>query len=152
METEVWKEVPSYPDFLASNMGRILKKPFSYPMPKGGIRNMTPQPTYGYVRKASKSASHQYMGAYFRGNGNVKVHQLVCEAFHGVKPYTGAVVIHIDEDATNNAPNNLRWGTQKENLNMPRFIEYCKRRVGELSPTTKAKAKKQEPATVRVFC
>jgi len=45
-----------------------------------------------------------------------KVHQLVCEAFHGPKPFEKAVVIHIDEDAHNNRPENLMWGTQKENL------------------------------------
>lgn len=50
-----------------------------------------------------------------------KVHQLVCEAFHGPKPFPEAVVIHLDEDALNNRPENLKWGTQKENLNMPKF-------------------------------
>ncbi|QDP54003.1 MAG: putative uncharacterized HNH endonuclease [Prokaryotic dsDNA virus sp.] len=50
-----------------------------------------------------------------------KVHQLVCEAFHGPKPFETAVVIHKDEDALNNRPENLKWGTQKENLNAPKF-------------------------------
>lgn len=50
-----------------------------------------------------------------------KAHQLVCEAFHGPKPSPEAVVIHLDENALNNRPENLKWGTQKENLNMPKF-------------------------------
>jgi hypothetical protein len=50
-----------------------------------------------------------------------KVHQLVCEAFHGPKPFSTAVVIHLDEDGHNNRPENLKWGTQKENLNMPKY-------------------------------
>ncbi|WP_413716185.1 HNH endonuclease signature motif containing protein [Sphingobium sp. B1D7B] len=53
--------------------------------------------------------------------GNIKIHQAVCEAFHGPKPFPRAVVIHLDEDAHNNRPENLKWGTQKENLNMPKF-------------------------------
>jgi hypothetical protein len=51
------------------------------------------------------------------------------------------VVLHLNEDALDNRPENLRWGTQKENLNMPKFIEYCKGRTGENSPSAKAKAK-----------
>lgn len=74
--------------------------------------------------------------------GNIKIHRAVCEAFHGVAPFPRAVVIHLDDDATNNKPDNLRWGTQKENLNMPGFIAYCKSRTGENSPIIKHKMKK----------
>jgi len=77
------------------------------------------------------------MGFYSKKFGNMKVHRLVCEAFHGPAPFERAVVIHIDENALNNRPENLRWGTQKENLNMPNFIEYCKSRTGENSPVKK---------------
>ena len=66
-----------------------------------------------------------------------KVHQLVCEAFHGPRPFEKAVVIHIDENAHNNRPENLKWGTQKENLSAPGFIEYCRSRSGEDSPRVK---------------
>jgi len=57
-----------------------------------------------------------------------KVHQLVREAFHGPKPFPNAVVIHVDESALNNQPENLKWGTQKENLNAPGFIAFCRER------------------------
>lgn len=50
--------------------------------------------------------------------------------------------MHIDENSRNNKPANLAWGTQKENLNAPGFIEYCKGRVGENSPTTKGRRAK----------
>jgi hypothetical protein len=50
----------------------------------------------------------------------------------------------MDEDALNNRPSNLRWGTQKENLNMPGFIEYCRARKGENSPRAKHKASKAQ--------
>lgn len=42
------------------------------------------------------------------------VHQLVCEAFHGRRP-KGAVVRHLNGQHTDNRPENLRWGTPKEN-------------------------------------
>jgi len=53
-------------------------------------------------------------------------------------------VIHINENALDNRPENLKWGTQKENLNMPSFIEYCKGRTGEESPRTKGLKKRLE--------
>ncbi len=80
---------------------------------------------------------------YSKVFGNMKIHRLVCEAFHGPAPFDRAVVIHLDENALNNKPENLRWGTQKENLNMPGFIAYCKSRTGEKSPVLKSKNKKR---------
>ena len=112
-------------------------------MPNGGMRKTQPVPTYGVKTRASKAARHKYMGIMNKHLGNMKVHRLVCEAFHGPAPFAGAVVIHLDEDATNNRPENLRWGTQKENLNMPGFIAYCKARTGDNSPARKGKMKAQ---------
>lgn len=84
------------------------------------------------------------MNVMYSGIGNVKVHQAVCAAFHGPRPFPQAVVIHIDEDATNNHPGNLKWGTQKENLNSPGFIDYCHGRTGDNSPFVKGRAVKSE--------
>lgn len=33
--------------------------------------------------------------------------------------------MHDDEDARNNSPANLVWGSQRDNLNYPGFIKYC---------------------------
>lgn len=110
-------------------------------MPHGGWRKYTPAPTYGNKRKACKTARHEYYGFFNKERGNLKIHRLVCEAFHGPAPFPKAVVIHLDENALNNRPENLKWGTQKENLNMPKFIAYCKSRTGENSPGIKGRAK-----------
>jgi hypothetical protein len=47
--------------------------------------------------------------------------------------------MHKDDDSTNNCPDNLEWGTQKENLNTPAFIAYCKGRTGENNPFIKGR-------------
>jgi hypothetical protein len=112
-------------------------------MPNGGERKYETSWTRGCKRKASKTARHEYYGVLYRGR-NYKIHRLICEAFHGPPPFPRAVVIHMDEDALNNRPSNLRWGTQKENLNMPGFIEYCRARKGENSPRAKHKASKAQ--------
>lgn len=106
------------------------------------MRLYEPKPTYGHRNRASKTARHVYMGMFNRFFGNMKVHRLVCEAFHGGPPDPTSIVIHLDEDATNNRPENLKWGTQKENLNMPKFIEYCKSRTGANSPYVKGRFRK----------
>jgi hypothetical protein len=51
--------------------------------------------------------------------------------------------MHLDENAANNRATNVRWGTQKENLNAEGFIAYCRNRVGENSPTIKGRLKRE---------
>lgn len=138
-EGEVWRDVPSFPDIIVSNFGRV-KLPNSFGvMPTGNIRMYLTKPTYGYIGRANKNAKHKYLHIVNRKFGTLKVHQLVCEAFHGTKPNQKSVVIHIDEDSLNNKPENLKWGTQKENLNCPGFLDYCRSRTGLNSPTVKGK-------------
>lgn len=132
-ETEIWRPVPSEPSVLVSSLGRVLQPPSYAPLPNGGFRAYMPEPRVGQVAKSQKTAKHEYyhiMLKRYSGNRQSprKVHQLVCEAFHGPKPFEKAVVMHLDEDALNNRPENLKWGTQKENLNADGFKEYCRSR------------------------
>jgi hypothetical protein len=71
---------------------------------------------------------------------------MVCEAFHGQPPFDGSVVIHLDEDALNNRPENLMWGTQKENMNMPKIKAWQKTRIGPNSPFVKGTTKTKSPS------
>lgn len=45
----------------------------------------------------------------------VRVHRIVCTAFHGPEPEPNMVVDHIDTNRCNNRPENLRWLTRLEN-------------------------------------
>ena len=123
---EIWKPVASRPGVSASSLGRILFPCKEAAMPHGGVRRYVTKPVYGTTQRSKKGAKHEYKGVYNRSYGNMKVHRLVCEAFHGPAPDQRSVVIHIDENALNNRPENLRWGTQKENLNMPKFLAWCR--------------------------
>lgn len=146
--TEIWKPVPSEPGVLASSFGRVLQAPGYAPLPNGGYRLYTPEPRFGNVSRSRKDAAHAYRHIMLKRSGDGprqqprKVHQLVCEAFHGPKPFPESVVLHLDEDAMNNRPENLRWGTQKENLNMPKFKEYLRNRTGENNPFVKGRSVK----------
>ena len=131
---EKWMPVPSEPGVLASNMGRVLLPPRYAPLSRGGFRAYMPVPRYGQVSRAHKDATHEYRIIMVRRDAAAarqsprKVHQLVCEAFHGPKPFQNAVVVHLDEDALNNRAENLKWGTQKENLNAPKLRASIRKR------------------------
>lgn len=143
MENEIiWKPVLSKHGIMANNIGQIQLPNGTAKMPNGGVRHYKTKPVYGVKSRAGKNARHEYYSYWSPKYGHMKIHRLVCEAFHGPPPFDRAVVIHIDENALNNRPENLRWGTQKENLNMPGFIAYCKSRTGENSPTNKGRKKK----------
>jgi hypothetical protein len=126
---ETWRPIPSLPDYLASSDGRIMRVPFVGEMPKGGRRAYGGEPIVGQWDGTRYIISH-------KGRSH-KVHRLVCEAFHGPAPFPRAVVMHVDENSRNNRPQNLKWGTQKENLNAPGFIAYCRSRTGEANPRNK---------------
>jgi len=96
--------------------------PYTAEMPHGGFRQYGGQPHFGVWNKQDGRFIVVYKGRTY------KVHRLVCEAFHGVQPEGLPVVMHIDENAANNRADNLKWGTQKENLNAPVFVDYLKDR------------------------
>lgn len=57
---------------------------------------------------------------YMIFTGNIRVHQVVCTAFHGPEPEPHMVVDHKDTNRCNNRPENLQWLTRLENaLNNP---------------------------------
>ena len=132
--SEEWRISSIQPEYMVSSIGRVMKIPYKAPMPHGGNRWYGGQPTFG-------QNSEGRMIFVYKGK-SYKIHQLVCTEFNGPKPFDKAVVMHHDEDSTNNLFSNLLWGTQKQNLNYPNFIEYCNGRTGKNSPTSKSRDKK----------
>ena len=133
---EEWRPVPSVPGLEASDKGRLRVPRFF---------SATANRWYG-----SSGCSGQWDGSRFtyrRRGKTYKVHRLVCEAFHGAAPFDRAVVMHLDENSANNCASNLAWGTQKENLNAPGFLAYCRTRVGDASPVRKGRTRATEGHT-----
>jgi len=119
LENETWVEAPGIPEYMVSNLGRVMRKPTFKLMPHGGFRVYGGKPWYGTGRDRLK---FMYKGK------NYIISRLVCIAFNGPPPFYNAYVLHDDENAKNNKATNLVWGTQKQNLNYPGFITYCKNR------------------------
>ena len=141
-DQEEWRAVPSFPGMTASSWGRVKLPCTEAAMPNGTIRQYITKPIIGCW--AVGSGGGRYIVYWKRAGKTLKIARLVCEAFHGPAPFPGAVVMHKDENSRNNRPDNLEWGTQKQNLNAPGFIAYCRSRTGENSPTLKAHAKRMQ--------
>jgi hypothetical protein len=93
----MWLSVPSYPGYYADEEGSI-KGPKS-------VRKT-------HVNKRNYEVVNIWTGHY---SGNVRVHQMVCEAFYGPKP-PGHEVRHLNGDTLDNRAINLAWGTKSENM------------------------------------
>ncbi|MDQ5960410.1 MAG: hypothetical protein QG592_1493 [Pseudomonadota bacterium] len=96
---EEWKDIPTYPNYLASNDGRIMRR------------------TTGRILKLSLSNS----GYHFvspSNNGCAKpasVHRLVAYAFFGL-PQAWLDVNHKNGDKLDNHVQNLEYVTRSENI------------------------------------
>lgn len=101
-------------------------------------RHYKTKPVLGYWA-ASSPRNGRYILYSKRFKKTLKVARLVCAAFHGPPPFEGAVTMHLDENSRNNRADNLAWGTQKENLNAPGFLAYCRERTGENNPYLKGR-------------
>ena len=88
---------PTDPRFLIGEDGSIVG-------PSG--RRLKPQPDRdGYSRFGLRRDGRRIM---------IKIHQAVCETYHGPRP-VGAEVAHADGNPANNSAGNLRWATPVEN-------------------------------------
>ena len=133
---EIWRDIPSLLGCQASSDGKVRVVPYTAVMPKGGMR------TYGGAATLGQWDGDRYIWP-LRGK-TYRVARLVCEAFNGPSSEEKNVCMHLDENSRNNSPDNLAWGTQKENLNAPGFIAYCHTRIGKDSPILKGRKAKAE--------
>lgn len=140
MQEEIWKDIPSVPQMMASSWGRVKLKPYSKAMPNGrGVRHYNPKPRVGIEQKCAtgRAGTPKRRIIYITGLRKCfNVARLVCEAFHGTAPEGKPMVMHLDENPSNNTPGNLKWGNQRENLSMPKAVSAFKARTGEKSPRT----------------
>ena len=132
---EVWRTVPSLPQYQASSRGRIRRVPFTGKMPHGGLRQYGGKAWFGVWSETNRRYIFVFKGRTY------KVARIVCEAFKGAAPFSMAVAMHVDENPRNNRPGNLAWGTQKQNLNAPGFLNYCCGRTGKNNPYIKGRKK-----------
>lgn len=106
--TPVWKEIPGFSNYQASDLGVVRRKS------KHGY-------TYGKVYEIKTT-----VGSYLRVSAvsddglsrSKEIHHLVSLAFNGEPPQDGQryEVNHEDGNKHNNLPSNIEWSTRRDNL------------------------------------
>ena len=94
---EIWKDIPDWPGYKVSNLGRAIGK-------KGRI--LSPRYCHGYPRIAVVS-NKKVIDLY--------VHQWVCILFNGGKPGPYYEVDHINDTPADCRASNLQWLTISQN-------------------------------------
>lgn len=109
MTEEEWRHVPDQPPHvMASNKGRVRLEPRVISTARGP-RNMPEK--YLKISKTAKGYERVSIG-----DGGYSVHRLVCKAFNGLPTnHEELLVMHLNDTPDDNRPENLRWGTAKDN-------------------------------------
>lgn len=100
------RPIPGFPGYLATDVGQVLGKNGQPLRPRAHSRT-----GHERVRLYNSDLPPRTGGRY----ADVYVHVAVALAYHGPRPFPGAMVLHLDDNAHNNHPATLRWGTAKEN-------------------------------------
>lgn len=137
---EIWKPIKGYEGYYEiSNFGKVRS-----------LDRIVKQGTS--LRKVKAKTINLHIGAYgypcvsLCKDGKTKcfpIHRLLARAFIP-NPENKPHIDHIDTDKTNYRLDNLRWCTQKENMNNPLTLAFCKERVYTKERTEKINKTKIE--------
>lgn len=123
MDEEIWKPVCGYEGrYEVSSRGRV--KSLNY-LGTGKPKIMKP------YRNVSKRGNVPYLQVDLYNSGatkSLKVHILVCVAFHGQRPHSingdsHVEVMHLNGNSLDNRAENLAWGRHLDNVREKTFIE-----------------------------
>lgn len=101
---ECWRNIPSYPLFEVSSLGRVRRK-------RDGRVVRSRVHANGYIAVTLQDVVEEPD----RRRAHCHVHVLVCEAFHGPRPHKHDAA-HEDGVRANNIPANLTWKTRAANF------------------------------------
>lgn len=104
-DCEEWRIIPEFPDYEASNIGRVRRAVPCKCVPAGRLMSCY-LGVNGYMRVGLTRNGKQEV---------VPVHRLVLMAFVGPPPSEAHQCAHFDGVRTNNVLSNLRWATPFEN-------------------------------------
>ena len=101
---EIWKDILNHEGYQVSNHGRIR----SFKNNRHGFCNVP------HILKTDIN-SNGYERVYLGCDHHLFVHKLVADAFIP-NPHDYPIVRHKDDDRLNNHADNLKWGTQSDNI------------------------------------
>lgn len=113
MTTETWRPHPTFTSYEVSDQGQVRSIERTVRQRNDRVRTFPARllkPTaddFGYLRVTCSSGGI---------DTKVRVHVLVCEAFHGPRPPGDSQVRHLNGNHLDNRASNLQWGTRSENV------------------------------------
>lgn len=125
---EIWKIIPNFPEYKASNLGKIMSN-------VGHCRKI------GYILKQNLNTwgyPHVYLRDAFGSGKTIRTMNAVMLAFVGEKPYDKEIN-HKDGDKTNSELTNLEYVTKSENVKHAYRLGLINHFKGEESPNAKLK-------------
>lgn len=125
---EIWKDIPGFKNYQASNLGRIRSTGFYQKVfsKKVGYYDRYRKGTI--LKPAKRKPGEDYLFVTLCIDGVVTnhfVHKLVALTFPEIcgEWFEGAEISHLDENPGNNIPTNLKWVTHTENNNWGSRLE-----------------------------
>lgn len=116
--SEVWKPLPGLSEYYeVSNTGKVRKLAYEITVIRQGKEVIRRYPEKE-LRQYTNDRGYKVVGLYTAelGQVTVGVHRLVCITFNGPPPTVFAThVCHRNGIRTDNRPENLYWGTPKDN-------------------------------------
>lgn len=115
---EVWKVIPGYVGlYEVSDHGQVRSYAHTGRKPKSGVVKRRDVPIILRPTRSKKVDGYVQVDLQYEGERKIgRVHRLVAEAFIGDPPFEGALVMHKDDDKSNNHYSNLAWGTTADNV------------------------------------
>lgn len=124
MSKEVYKPIPQWPGYYASNTGKIYRDSMDYVSPCGRNIHLEARELSQHLNKYNGYLS-VVIGETSLGRKRRYVHRLVASAFIGEIP-DEYEVDHIDTNRLNNNVDNLRIVTRLENNRNPLSVQHIR--------------------------
>lgn len=116
---EEWRRSKTWPHLWASSLGRIATTGRKRPRPARVLpihrRRRDDYYLIGGNAAAPRNAAH-----------------IICDAWHGPRPFRGAQVDHIDGNRMNDLPGNLQWLSPAENVQKGRRAKLTTHAVAKI--------------------
>lgn len=113
---EKWRLIEGYENYMVSNKGNVMSLPTISKKLEGHKKGTKQRP--GKLLKPRKVPAGGHLQVALVKNKKPNwfyVHRLVAQAWL-IRSKDVDVVMHIDDDPSNNCVENLKWGTQLQNM------------------------------------